>query len=91
MRTIKIAPGSEEITRNGNVFSCEFNNMKIRWEIEADCNEMDEETENKLKKWLSCGIAMSGKLWQLPYMLNDKLPFSSKIFVNDKEVEYPKN
>lgn len=91
MKTIQIAPCADEITRVGNVFSCDFNKMHIEWNIEADCNDMNEDNERKLKDWLSMAIAMSGKLWQVPYLLNANLPFPSKIYVNGNEIDYPKN
>ena len=88
---IKIAPSADEITRASNVFKCHFNGMDIEWHIEADCSDMNEDNERKLKDWLSMAIAMSGKLWQVPYLLNANLPFASKIYVNNNEVDYPKN
>ena len=89
-KIIKIAPDLEEIKREENVFSCEFNNMAIRWAIAADCKNMSADTEQNLKKWLQNAIGFSGKLWQLPYLLNKNLPFSSEIYVNDEKVDYPK-
>lgn len=87
--TIKIAPDLEEITRENNVFSCEFNNKKIRWCIAYDCNNLSEENETNLKKWLQNAIALSGKAWQIAYLLNNNgLPFSSDIFINGYKVEY---
>lgn len=90
MTTIKIAPDLGEIRRNGNVFECDFNNMAIRWAIAADCQDMSEKNETTLKKWLQTAIGMSDKLWQVPYLLNQHLPFSSEVYVNGKKVEYPK-
>jgi hypothetical protein len=90
METIKIAPDLGEIRRNGNVFETEFNGMAIKWAVAYDCSDMDADTENNLKKWLQMAIGMSGKMWQVPYQLNDKLPFASEVFVNGKKVEYPK-
>lgn len=88
---IKIAPDLDEIKREGNVFACEFNNMNIRWAIAADCQGMSDDDEENLKKWLQNAIAMSGKLWQVPYLLNKNLPFASEVYVNDKKVDYPKD
>lgn len=87
---IKIAPDIEEIKREANVLSCEFNGMAIKWCIGDDCSDMDEQTEQALKEWLQSAIAMSGKTWQLPYVLNKNLPFPSIVYVNGKTVEYPK-
>lgn len=89
-KTVKIAPDLEEIKREGNVLSCEFNNMHIKWAIADDCSDMDEDTEQTLKKWLQAGIAMSGKMWQLPFFLNKNLPFASEVYVNGEKVDYPK-
>ena len=88
-KEIKIAPDLDEIKREGNVLSCEFNGMKIRWAIGDDCSDMDEWTERELKEWLRTAIGMSGKTWQVPYMLNKNLPFPSIVYVNDKVVDYP--
>lgn len=87
---IKIAPDLDEIKREGNVFECDFNGMHIKWVIAMDCSDMSEKNETTLKKWLQNAIGMSGKLWQLPWMLNKKLPFPSTVYMNGKEVEYPK-
>lgn len=87
---IKIAPDLDEIKRNGNVFECDFNNMHIKWVIAIDSSDMSETNEMTLKKWLQNAIALSGKMWQVPYALNKGLPFPSMVYVNDKEVEYPK-
>jgi hypothetical protein len=88
---VKIAPELDEIRREGNVFECEFNDMHIKWCIGDDCSDVDEKTEQNLKKWLQNAIAMSGKMWQVPYLLNKNLPFPSMVYVNGKEVEYPKD
>ena len=88
---IKLAPNMDEIKRDGNVLSCEFNGMKIRWAIGDDCSDIDDKTERSLKEWLQNAIGMSGKMWQVPFILNKNLPFPSKIYVNDKEVDYPKD
>lgn len=87
---IKIAPYLEEITRDNNVFSCDFNNMHIDWCIADDCSDMTAKTEEQLKKWLQITIGMSSKIWQVPYLLNKHLPFPSTIKVNGEIVEYPK-
>lgn len=87
---IKIAPDLDEIKRNGNVFECDFNGMHIKWCIGDDCSDMDEKTEAMLKWWLQAAIGISGKMWQVPYTLNENLPFPSMVYVNGKEVEYPK-
>lgn len=87
---VKIAPELDEIKREGNVFSCEFNGMAIRWCIAADCSDMSEKDEENLKKWLQNAIGFSGKMWQLPYLLNKNLPFASEVYVNDEKVDYPK-
>lgn len=89
-KTIKIAPELDEIVREGNVFECEFNDMKIRWAIADDCRDMPADVELELKKWLQSAIGMSGKMWQVPYCLNKNLPFASEVYVNGKKVEYPK-
>ena len=89
--TIKIAPDFEEIKREGNVFSCEFNGMSIRWCIAYDCSDMDADTEANLKRWLQNTIGMSGKLWQVPFVLNRHLPFASEVYVNGEKVDYPKD
>lgn len=88
---IKIAPDLEEITRDNNIFSCDFNNMHIDWCIADDCNDMTAKTEETLKKWLQTTIALSSKLWQVPYLLNKNLPFPSTIKINGDIVEYPKD
>ena len=86
---IKIAPDLEEITRENNVFSCEFNSKKIRWCIAYDCSNLSEENETILKKWLQNAIALSSKSWQIAYFLNNNgLPFSSDIFINGDKIEY---
>ena len=87
---IKLAPNLNEIERDGNVLSCEFNGMKIRWAIGDDCSDLDEKTEHSLKEWLQTAIGMSGKMWQVPFILNKHLPFPSLVYVNDKVVDYPK-
>lgn len=87
---VKIAPELDEIKREGNVFSCEFNGMAIRWCIAADCSDMSEKAETNLKKWLQNAIGLSGKMWQVPYLLNKNLPFASEVYVNDEKVDYPK-
>ena len=87
---IKIAPDLDEIKRKGNVFECDFNGMHIKWVIAMDCSDMSEKNETNLKQWLQNAIAMSSKLWQVPWGLNKGLPFPSTVYVNDKEVEYPK-
>lgn len=81
----------EEIKRKGNVFSCEFNGMQIRWAIGEDCSDMNGNAEEKLKQCLQTAIGLSGKMWQVAFVLNKSLPFPSKLYVNGKEVEYPKN
>lgn len=87
---VKIAPDLEEIKRDGNVFECDFNKMHIKWVIAMDCRDMSDENELNLKKWLQNAIALSGKMWQVPYALNKGLPFASEIYVNGEKVEYPK-
>ena len=87
---VKIAPDLDEIKREGNVFECDFNKMHIKWAIAMDCSGLSEKDETKLKKWLQNAIGFSSKMWQVPYLLNDKLPFASEVYVNDKKVEYPK-
>ena len=89
--TIKMAPDLDEIKREGNVFVCEFNNMAIRWAIAADCQDLSEKDETTLKKWLQNAIGMGGKIWQVPYLLNNGgLPFASEVYVNGERVPYPK-
>lgn len=90
MKTIKIAPDLGEIRRNGNVFETEFNGMAIKWVIAYDCSDMSVKNETALKQWLQNAIGMSGKMWQVPYALNKGLPFPSTVYVNGKEVDYPK-
>lgn len=90
-KEIKIAPDMEEIKREGNVLTVEFNNMKIKWCIGDDCSDIDESTEQALKQWLQTAIGLAGKMWQVPYMLNKHLPFPSIVYVNGKTVEYPKD
>ncbi len=87
---VKIAPDLDEIRREGNVFECNFNNMHIKWAIAADCSAMDEVTEKNLKQWLQNAIGLSDKMWQVPYLLNQQLPFASEVWVNGKKVDYPK-
>lgn len=87
---VKIAPDLDEIKRKGNVFECEFNNMHIKWVLAYDGNKIGISDEENLKKWLQNAIAMSGKMWQVPYLLNKQLPFPSEVYVNDKKVDYPK-
>ena len=87
--TVKIAPDLDEIKREGNEFCCDFNGMAIRWRIEDDCSDMDAETEQLLKEWLQTAIGMSDRLWQVPYMLNEWLPFESKVFINGEEQKFP--
>lgn len=88
--TIKIAPDLEDIRRTGNVFECEFNGMAIKWAIADDCLDMDSDDETTLKKWLQSAIGFSGKMWQVPYLLNQNLPFASEVYVNGNKVDYPK-
>lgn len=88
---VKIAPDLDEIRREGNVFECNFNGMHIKWAIARDCSDMSEKNETTLKKWLQNAIGMSGKMWQVPYLLNKHLPFPSEVYVNDKKVDYPKD
>lgn len=89
-KEVKIAPDLDEIKRKGNVFECDFNGMHIKWAIARDCSNMDENNEAMLKQWLQTAIGLAGKMWQVPYALNRSLPFPSTVYVNDKEVEYPK-
>ena len=86
---VKIAPDIEDIKREGNVFTVDFNGMKIKWCIGDDCSDMDESTERTLKEWLQTAIGLSGKMWLVPYMLNEKLPFPSIVYVDGKVVDYP--
>lgn len=88
---VKIAPDLEEIKRDGNVFSCEFNGMAVRWCVATDCENMSADTEAKLKQWLQTVIGMSGKMWQVPFLLNKNLPFASEVYVNGEKVNYPKD
>ena len=89
-KEIKIASDLDEIKRKGNVFECDFNGMHIKWCIAYDCKELGISDEANLKKWLQNAIGMSGKMWQVPWVLNKQLPFPSTVYVNDKEVDYPK-
>ena len=86
-KTIKIAPDSDEIKLDGNVFYCTFNGMDIEWHVDYEVT--DEEMSENLKEWLIAAIGMSGKIWQVPFLLNKNLPFSSDIYVNGKKVDYP--
>jgi hypothetical protein len=88
---VKIAPDLEEINREGNVFETDFNKMHIEWIIAHDCKDMSDKDETTLKKWLQNAIGMSGKMWQVPYLLNKHLPFPSEVYVNGEKVEYPKD
>jgi len=88
---VKIAPELDEIRREGNVFETDFNNMHIEWIVAMDCKELGISDETTLKKWLQNAIGMSGKMWQVPYALNKGLPFPSTVYVNGKEVDYPKD
>ena len=90
-KEIKIAPDLDEIRRDGNVFECDFNNMHIKWVLAYDGNKIGISDEENLKKWLQNAIALSGKMWQVPYLLNKRLPFPSEVYVNDKKVDYPKD
>jgi hypothetical protein len=89
-KEIKIAPDLDEIKRDGNVFTVDFNDMHIKWIIAKDCSDMSEKIETALKQWLQSAIGMSGKMWMVPYALNKGLPFPSMVYVDGKEVEYPK-
>ena len=91
MKAVKIAPDLEEIKRDGNVFSCDFNGMSIRWCIAADCVNLNEEAEENLKRWLQTAIGMSGKMWQVPFILNKHIPFTSEVYVDGEKVNYPKD
>lgn len=85
----KIAPNLEEITRNGNVFECDFNNMHFKWVIAWDCSSMSDKNEGILKQWLQNAIGFASKTWQIAYCLNNGgLPFSSDLYINDKKVKY---
>ena len=86
---VKIAPDLEEIKREGNVFETDFNKMHIRWVIAMDCKDMSDKDETTLKQWLQNAIGFSGKMWQVPFLLNKNLPFASEVYVNDEKVEYP--
>lgn len=88
---VKIAPDLDEIRREGNVFETKFNNMHIKWVLAYDGNKIDISDEENLKKWLQNAIGMSGKMWQVPYLLNRHLPFPSEVYVNGKKVDYPKD
>jgi hypothetical protein len=88
---VKIAPDLEEITRQGNVFECDFDDMHIKWAIAADCRDMSEKNETNLKQWLQSAIGMSGKRWQIAWLLNKNLPFKSEVYINGKKVEYKQN
>jgi len=87
--TVKIAPDADEISVDGNVFYCTFNGMDIEWHVDYDVANNDGDID-KLKEWLSSAIAMSGKMWQVPYLLNNNLPFSSEIYINGEKVDYPR-
>lgn len=86
---VSIAPDIEDIKRTGNVFECDFDGMHIKWAVATDCSDMDETTERNLKSCLQTAIALSGKMWQVPYALNMSLGFSSEVYVDDKRVDYP--
>ena len=88
---VKIAPDLDEIKREGNVLECDFNDMHIKWVLAYDGNKITPADEDILKGALQGAIGMSGKLWQVPYILNKHLPFSSEVYVNDKKVDYPKD
>ena len=88
MNKIKIAPSVEEITRENNVFSCEFNGMRIKWIICADFNNIAEDAEKNLKNWLCNAIGFSSKIWQVPLILNKHMPFKSEVYINDNLVTY---
>lgn len=87
---VKIAPELDEIKREGNVFETDFNNMHIKWVLAYDGNKIGISDEVNLKKWLQNAIGFSGKMWQVPYLLNKNLPFASEVYVNDEKVDYPK-
>ena len=88
---VKIAPDLDEIEREQNVFECDFNGMHIKWIVAMDCKELGISDEANLKKWLQNAIGMSGKMWQVPYLLNKQLPFPSEVYVNGEKVDYPKD
>jgi len=52
---------------------------------------MSADTEAKLKQWLQTVIGMSGKMWQVPFLLNKNLPFASEVYVDGEKVNYPKD
>lgn len=90
-KTIKMAPDLEEIKRDGNVFYVEFNGMRIKWVLDYKPENIGISDEAALKKWLQTAIGMSGKTWQVPYLLNKHLPFGSEVYVNDEVIDYPKD
>ena len=85
-----MAPDLDEIKRKGNVFECDFNDMHIKWVVALDCSDLDEHGERILKDWLQTTIGLSSKMWQVPWVLNKQLSFPSTVYVNGKEVEWPK-
>lgn len=87
---VKMAPDLDEIKRKGNVFECDFNDMHIKWVVALDCSDLDEHGERILKDWLQTTIGLSSKMWQVPWVLNKQLSFPSTVYVNGKEVEWPK-
>lgn len=86
---IKIAPSIDEITRNENVLSCDFNNIHLKWVIAWDCSELSPDDDEHLKRWLCNAIAVSSKLWQVPFILNSNMPFKSEFYVDGEKIDDP--
>lgn len=88
-KKVKIAPSLKDIRRNGNVFECEYNKIRIKWVIAMDCAYMSKENEKILKQWMQSAIGKSSRLWQVPYLLNKGNPYPSVVYMNDERFDYP--
>lgn len=85
----KIELKAEDITRNDNVISCDYLNMHIEWVIDWDCSELSPDDDKYLKNCLNNAIAVSSKLWQVPFILNSNMPFKSVVYVDGEKIEDP--
>lgn len=87
-KTVKIAPSREEVTLGGNVLRTSFNGMDIEYRLAGGVT--GKYSADYLRDILCQAIAMSGKLWQLPFLLNNN-GVPGECYVDGEYVNYPKD
>lgn len=88
METIKIAPSLEEVTLEDGILKTHFNSMDIEYRLAAGVAE--QYTHESIRKGFCQAIALSGKLWQLPFLLNNN-GVHGECYVNGEHINYPKD